>query len=415
MSNYQIITECRCCGSSNLVELLDLGDLAFSGIFLGSGEVVPEGRLKLIGCDYNIQGNCGLVQLDRDFEQSFMYGENYGYRSGLNSDMICHLQENVIGILKKGRAKAGDVILDIGSNDGTTLSFYPDKFQKIGIDPTISKFQQYYPKNVITLADFFSKTNFVKIFGAKKAKIVTSFSMFYDLPKPLEFAQDVADILDPVDGIWVLEQSDLHLMLKTNSVDTICHEHSEYYSFTTLNYIFERASLKVIDIEFNETNGGSSLITVAHKTAQFEVNNQSISEALAREAALMSDPIKTFKNFETKFNKQIQLLQQYLQNCHNQNKKVAALGASTKGNIILQYASLTPTQIPFIGEVNEDKYGKFSPGSSIPIVSEDWLIDQGYSEFVVLPWHFKSFFLKMKKLNGSKLIFVLPEYEEINV
>ena len=311
MLKYKQISECRCCGSKQLNELIDLGELAFSGLFPVSTDENIMGRLRLVSCDATIKGNCGLVQLDRDFDQALMYGSSYGYRSGLNAQMVNHLKEKVKNITKFAHLTEGAIVLDIGSNDGTTLSFFGDKLRKIGIDPTISKFGKYYPEDIIKVPHFFTKDKFKDFFGEEKARVVTSFSMFYDLPKPIEFAQNVADILDPRFGIWVLEQSDLRLMLETNSFDTICHEHSEYYSFTTLNYIFERVGLHVIDIEFNEVNGGSSSITVAHKSSQFKVHPKNVSMALAKENLLIEHPAQVFNDFKGRFSEEIRILKAY--------------------------------------------------------------------------------------------------------
>ena len=249
------ITNCRLCGSSHLVSVVNLGKQAFTGIFpknLSDAEKVPSGTLELLLCE-----NCSLVQLSEDFERSFMYGDNYGYRSGLNQSMIDHLRSIYTYITRTRPLNPGDFVLDIGSNDGTLLGFYPNSINRIGIDPTSDKYSSFYKEDIIRSASFFSESIY-KSLAKEKSKIITSISMFYDLPNPLEFACHVKECLDK-DGIWLFEQSYLPSMLRTNSYDTICHEHVEYYSLSAVQYLLANADLKIVDISFNKVNGGSFL------------------------------------------------------------------------------------------------------------------------------------------------------------
>jgi hypothetical protein len=226
LKNYREISKCRVSGSSNLISILNLGYQALTGVFPKDPcKDITTGPLELVWCP-----DSGLLQLAHSYEPSEMYGENYGYRSGLNQSMVNHLTDKVGYLERFVEPAAGDVIVDIGANDATTLKAYRTKdLRRIGIDPTGAKFRQYYPNDISLLPDFFSPDAYRSV-EKKQARIVTSIAMFYDLEAPIQFAEAVESILAD-DGIWHFEQSYMPSMLRLNSYDTICHEHLEYYSF----------------------------------------------------------------------------------------------------------------------------------------------------------------------------------------
>ena len=185
---YTKIDRCRICGNTNLIRVLDLGEQMLTGVFPGERDAeVTTGPLRLIKC---MGGDevCGLLQLEHSYDNLEMYGENYGYRSGLNASMVRHLHGKVKNIHDTVEIKPGDLVIDIGSNDSTTLQAYSTPgVDLVGIDPTGIKFHSYYPEHIQLIADFFSADLVRKEFPGRKAKVVTSFSMFYDLEKPMEF------------------------------------------------------------------------------------------------------------------------------------------------------------------------------------------------------------------------------------
>ena len=245
--------------------ILDLGMLSLTGVFPESkNEKVPIGPLNLIKCnESHSKISCGLVQLRESYNHELMYGQNYGYRSGLNNSMVQHLHNKVKKILDCVSLNSEDIIVDIGSNDSTLLRAYPkNKLNLVGFDPTGTKFKKFYPDHITLIADFFNSKSFKNKFGEKKAKVITSIAMFYDLEKPLEFVREVYDILSE-DGIWVLEQSYMPRMLEVKAFDTICHEHLEYYRLKQIYWMMNKVGFKIIDIEFNQINGGSFSVTVA--------------------------------------------------------------------------------------------------------------------------------------------------------
>ena len=376
---------------------MSLGDLALTGVFPKTkSEEVASGPVDLVKCEES--AGCGLVQLKQSYSLEAMYGMNYGYRSGLNASMVAHLNRKVERILSLGILDAGDLIIDIGSNNLTTLRAYPENmYQLVGIDPTGVKFSSYYPPEIRLIPEFFSADAVSKALDNRKAKVITSFSMFYDLEDPIDFAREVEGALDD-EGIWVLEQSYLPAMLRTNSFDTICHEHLEFYALRQINWICENAGLKVLDVEFNDVNGGSFSITTAKAGSKHTPNSAQIDQILAEEEALGLSRTDPFDHFRANVEQGRRDLMEFLVKANAEGKSVYALGASTKGNVLLQYFNLDSTLIKAVGEVNPEKFGAFTPGTLIPILSEDEVLLNKPDYILVLPWHFRELFHKLGKV-----------------
>ena len=408
------ITSCRICQNGKLWPVMSLGQLALTGVFPASKSMhVASGPVDLVKCDE--QTGCGLVQLKQSYSLEAMYGMNYGYRSGLNASMVQHLHSKVAQILGLDLLEDGDLIIDIGSNDSTTLRAYPPgRYQLVGIDPTGVKFSSYYPPEIRLIPEFFSANAVQKALNNRKAKVITSFSMFYDLEDPIDFAREVEGALHD-EGVWILEQSYLPAMLRTNSFDTICHEHLEFYALRQINWICEKAGLKVLDVEFNDVNGGSFSITAAKAGSQHIPNSSHLASILADEAALGLSGTEAFEQFRARVEQGRRELTDFLVKANSEGKSVFALGASTKGNVLLQYFNLDATLIKAIGEVNPDKFGTFTPGSLIPIISEDDVLNQKPDYILILPWHFRSFFTKLSKLKDTNLVFPLPQLEIVRI
>src|SRR5574344_97584 len=226
---YKEIEKCIICEGKNLLTVLSLGEQNLTGVFPKKEKENPtKGPLELAFCK-----DCGLLQMRHSYCLEEVYGEKYGYRSGLNQSMVSHLKHKIATLEKFVELKSDDLVIDIGSNDATSLKAYKTNCQKVGIDPTGAKFKKYYTDDITLIPDFFTAKKFFEKFKNKKAKIITSIAMFYDLEEPLKFIEDIEKCLDD-NGIWHFEQSYMPSMLRTNSYDTICHEHLEFYSFNVI-------------------------------------------------------------------------------------------------------------------------------------------------------------------------------------
>ena len=409
MTSVTPLTSCRLCGSEGLVTVLDLGDQALTGVFPGSAdERVSEGPLRLVWCR-----SCTLLQLSASFEPTEMYGENYGYRSGLNRSMSQHLARKARGLEIFVGLATQDVVLDIGSNDGTLLASYSTSpLRRIGIDPTAERFESYYPPDAEVVPDFFSAETFREI-SDRPARIVTSIAMFYDLESPTAFARDVRECLAP-DGVWHFEQSYMPSMLRSTAYDTVCHEHLEYYSLATIRRILREADLELIDVRFNRVNGGSFAVTAARPDSPFTPHRVLVDWFIAQEDRLGLGTPGPFRRFEERVFQHRMDLSQLITAIRAGGESVMGYGASTKGNVLLQFCGFGSAEVEAIAEVNEDKFGRVTPGSGIPIIPEAEMRARRPDYLLVLPWHFREGIVEREQeylKNGGRLIFPLPEIE----
>jgi GDP-mannose 4,6-dehydratase len=408
------ITECRVCKNTDLKDVIHLGDQYITSRFPVYGDFsTPKTQIDLCLCE-----TCCLVQLKLIIDQNELYKHEYGYLSGISNTMRTHLkqyQEEVLTIV--ANIKEGDTIIDIGSNDATTLKYYPSKYQRIGIDPTGSQFQKYYTDGVELIADYFTLANFQNKYGSdKRVKVVSSICMFYDLPDPIQFANDVYDILED-DGIWTCEQSYLLTMLRRNSIDTICHEHLEYYSLTTIKYIADKCNFKIINISFNESNGGSFRLYFAKKdSTKYTEIAETIDAIIKEESEYGINDVKTYFQFVKNCDREISLLKKCIDMIQTNDKTAYIYGASTKGNCLLQYADITEKDAKYAVERNENKVGKMT-NTGIEIISEATMREKPPDYLLVLPYHFRNEIIEREQeflKNGGQFLFPFPKFEIVS-
>ena len=405
-------TYCRICKSNDLHLVISMGNQKITSIFplYGKDNEIPSTPVNLCMCNI-----CGLIQLEEPCDSDSMYKNgNYGYRSGISNTMITHLQNYNDEINSKIKLDTNDYVLDIGSNDATFLKFY-NNVNKIGIDPTGEQFKNYYT-DIDLIPNYFTKENFTEKYGELKCKVITSICCFYDLPDPVKFAKDVHYILDD-EGIWSSEQSYLLTMLKTNSIDTICHEHIEYYSLTQIKDIADRANLKIIDVTFNSSNGGSFRIYFSKKSSKNHIECTELIEKILKEEDTygVKNP-DTYKKFVNNCNSELKKLTDFIDIVNSNNKSIQIYGASTKGNCVLQYCNIGPNQIKYAVERNEQKIG-LCTNTGIEIISEETMRKNPPDYLLVLPWHFKNEIIQREKEyldNGGQLIFYFPTFEIIS-
>lgn len=403
------IGKCRISGSSRLVPVLSLGEQELTGVFPRSKhQKITSGPLDLVWCP-----DSGLLQLSHSYDPSEMYGENYGYRSGLNQSMVRHLATKTHHLERLYSPRASDVVLDIGSNDATLLRSYKTAgLVRIGIDPTAAKFAQYYSDDIRLVPEFFSAAAYRRT-QARPAKIVTAIAMFYDLDDPVQFAREIHEVLAD-DGIWHFEQSYMPSMLRMGSYDTICHEHLEYYSLSVVAGILDRADLVIVDVQMNAVNGGSFAVTAAKRSGRLPINRVVTDWILEQEERLGLGTPKPYRDFEERVLKHRDDFRRLLLALTADGKRIVGYGASTKGNVLLQFCGVTENQVVAIADVNADKFGTYTPGTRIPIVSEEEGRSMKPDYFLVLPWHFKDGIVQRESeflTNGGRMIFPFPEIE----
>jgi len=371
--------------------------------------------LDLVLCE-PMRGGCGLLQLQHTVEAGFLY-RNYWYRSGVNRTMREALADVVRAAEHIVPLHAGDMVVDIGSNDGTLLQSYgAPELVRVGFEPATNLMPYAQERGTVTVNDFFSYAAFRTLFGAASAKVVTSVAMFYDLEDPNAFVADVARCLHP-QGLWVIQMAYLPSMLEQNAFDNICHEHLEYYGLGSLRALLERHYLRIIDVSLNDVNGGSFRIFVTHRDADVVVPagaSGRLRDLEEREEQLHLGDRAVYEAFARRVEDIRMRLTEFLRAEVARGKVVDVYGASTKGNTLLQYFGLDHTIIRAAADRNHDKWGKRTVGTMIPIVSEEQARAHPPDYFLVLPWHFLPEFQERERAfldAGGAFIVPLPSFQ----
>ena len=403
------IKKCRICKKTNIKKLFSLGKLCFTGKFPSINQEIKKEPIDLVICK-----NCELVQLGHNFDLKYLYGPDYGYRTGINKTMLDHVERVVRYLSKKTKLKKKELVLDIASNDASLLNFYNKEVISFGIDPILEKYKKNYANINYKVADFFSENKILNL-TKRKFKIITALSVFYDSSDPNKFIKDVKKILSK-DGIFLLEFADLASILKNKMFDTICHEHLEYYSSKVIFDLCKKNNLRVFDIKENSINGASKQYYICHTFSKYKDNKKMINLALNSEKKLKLNDEKTYINFIKEINKSKVKLFNFLKKMNRRGKIVHGYGASTKGNVLLQYFNINNQLINYIAERNQTKYNLYTPGTNIKIISE--VLSRFYKPdyYLVLPWHFKNEILireKQIRKSGTKFIFPLPKLKII--
>lgn len=387
-----------------LTKAFDLGDI-YQSTFISPGMPMPnKSALCLSQCL-----SCGLVQLEQITDPDSSYRQ-YWYRSSLNVSMVKSLANIVEGIEKRIVLSDDDVVIDIGCNDGTLLDLYTNKnLFKVGFDPALNLKVYAEKASNLFVNDYYRKCT---INGKNaQAKVITAIAMFYDLENPHQFLKDVKQNLAE-DGVFVVQMTDLLSMLKVNAFDNICHEHLEVYTLRVFNNLLDSHDLQIFDVEYNDVNGGSVRAYIGFKDSR-EVS-KAVAEALQAEDAFFSLPENSFPEFKARIDRYKKTVVEFIEAQNAKGKKVFGMGASTKGNTLLQYYGIDHTMVPYVSEVNSDKFGLRTVGTNIEIISEKDALEKKPDFFLVLPWHFRDGLVKKSKdflEAGGGLIFPLPEPE----
>jgi hypothetical protein len=409
-------TTCRICGSPHLAPVLSLGDQRIAGAFAepGGGEPVQRAiPLELVRCDMTRdQDACGLIQIRHTVPGAILY-HSYWYRSGINRTMT----ENLHGIAQSAEQivslQPGDLVVDIGCNDGTLLDGYrTDGLRYLGFDPSdVSRYA--VEKGYEVIRDFYSYSALNRKRPDQRAKVITSIAMFYDLEEPRAFVADVAQAL-AADGVWVMELHYLPLMLEMKSFDAIVHEHLEYYSLAVIERLIVEAGLEIVRAELNDVNGGSIRLFIA-RAGGIEIspeNEAALQQLRIREFELALDSPEPYERFRAHAEKVRDDLSELCRRLAADGKTIHVYGASTKGNTILQYANVDASVIPYAADRNPDKWGSETIATKIPIISEEESRAMRPDYYLVLPWHFLDEFLEREKEfldGGGRFIVPLPE------
>ena len=399
----KVRTTCRVC-ESPLIPILDLGVQRLTGWTKTPDEPGPEGPLSLVRCTNK---PCSLVQLEHTMDADLMWRDaDYGYRSSLNPIMIDALANLVKSSRRKVDLVDDDIVVDIGSNDGTLLRNYPPNITTVGYEP-VKKLEKKGAEGIDCLiSDYFSAQDYPFL---QKAKAITAVAMFYDLEDPNQFVEDVYEVLDD-DGVFVIQLNYLPIILLQNDFLCVCHEHLEYYTIQSIEYLLNLHGLYAFDAEINEINGGSLRLYVAKGTKRSE----SFMLYVLRkwEERLLLDTDEPYKEFVNNVMEIREDLIDIVHDANSEGKKVFGYASSTKGNVLLQFCGFGPDDIQSVSEKNPDKWGRYCAGSGIPVISEDEARSRNPDYFLVLAWAFMDEFRRREKNwhnSGGQFILPVPE------
>ena len=389
-------TTCRLCGSSRLKDIISIGEQYINDFPSSPTEKGRNGKcpLDLVLCEA-----CSLFQLRHTAPQELLYARHYWYKSGINGT----IRQDLKGIAEAASAMVSlgpdDVFLDIGANDGTLLENLAGRAVRVGCEPADNLVQELRTRADHVIHDFWNKEAYLAL-GVRKAKVITAIGMFYDMEDPNQFIRDAAQVLD-ADGLFIAQLMTLKPMLKQNDVGNICHEHLEYYTYASLKFLFEQNGLEIFRVEENSINGGSYRIFARHlQQGSIDYPEESFEQELYA--------------FRDRLEQHRALCVAYIKSCVEAGKKVYAYGASTKGNVILQYYGLDDTLITGAADLNPVKWGKYTL-TDIPIVSEA----EGRANaevFLVLPYAFIDDFVQREQewlASGGEFVVPLPEFRVI--
>ena len=408
---YTTRETCRVCNSGKLEFVLSLG-MHYVSNFVKKEDISKGAKapLELVLCQ-----NCSLLQLKHTAPQELLYSGFYWYKSGVTETMRKALRDITKTVERLFRLKKGDVVLDIGSNDGTLLRTYSiPGLVKVGVEPATNLTEEGQKGLDHFIHGFWNYKSYIKT-AKKKAKVITAIGMFYDMEDPNQFIADVVKALDN-DGVFIAQLMCLKNMLDTNDVGNICHEHLEYYSFASLEFLFNRNGLEIFDVEINNVNGGSYRIYSRLKGSKLETNGGMERVKKTRNDEKYLQDKKAYTDFFKRIEENKKKCVDFIRKEAKKGKKIWVYGASTKGNTILQYYELNSKTIAAAAEKASWKWGKYTIGSMIPIVSEEEARKANPDYFLLLPYAFLNEFLEREKdwmKKGGKFIIPLPEFRII--
>jgi len=386
-------------------KILDLGEM-FVSEFSSKHSSVHSGLRFPLALKWDERLGCAVLTEQPPAEM--MWGL-YWYKSGLNPQMVKDLHDvvqSIDNLLGVPTQRAG-IWLDIACNDGTLLNKVNVNYMKIGIDPCKNEIADECQKQCnILVRDFFSAKAVEELQLWEKPKVITCCAMFYDLKDPIAFLYDVYNSLHD-DGVFVMQFTYTVDMLEMNDFMNICHEHYAYHYFSNVYRMMVNIGFNVFDVSRNNVNGGSIRI-FAEKQNDRPISDE-VKKILNKEHKI--DFLQEWKNFDDRIKLYRFKFIEFLRQINKQGAVVWGLGASTKGNTLLQYYGLSQDEIVAIADVNPSKFGRYTKGTGIPITSEDsWkAIEAKNSYTIIFPFHFLDFFLEKHESyldNGG--VFIVP-------
>jgi len=405
MNNSNAISECQICNSNKLYHFLSLGHQPPSDRFL-TEEKLKESEthhpIDLYFCE-----NCNLVQLGYAVDPSILFTESFIYTTGSSKELVDNFHLLVELIVNKFKVSQEDLVIDIGSNDGTLLENYlPYNIRVLGIDPSKAA-ELAIKKNTPTLLKFFNETtaeDVVREHG--KAKIITATNVFAHVKELNSFMNGVKLLLDD-NGIFIEESGYLPDLISKTEYDAIYAEHLRYYSLRPLIHLFNKFGMDVFDVEKITTHGGS-LRVFSCKKGDFLISDN-VPKLLKEEEMLGYYSREIYDNFTQKVLSNRESLRSILFNMKSQGNTIVGIGAPAKGNTLLNFCKIGKETLDFLLEKGNLKVGMYSPGMHIKVVEESVLFDEySHTHALLLSWNLKDIIVPKLRAKGFKGKIIVP-------
>ena len=402
---------CRSCNS-----ILDLTFLNL-GISPIANDLIELSRLNEKETLYPLHvrtcRDCAFVQLPEIASREELFRSDYLYYSSYSTSWLKHSEEYAKKMIASLHLVESDLVMEIASNDGYLLQYFlQENVKVIGVEPAADVAKIAEKKGIPTIVNFFGKELANKLVQEFQPKLMVANNVLAHVPDIHDFIAGFSTLISP-DGLITFEFPHLLNLIEGNLFDTIYHEHYSYLSITALLPIFSHHDLKIIDVEKIKTHGGSLRIFVARKSSEWVVSE--VVDAIVRQESEFdprSEPIQEKLRLNT-VNVKIDLLEELIK-LKKEGKVVAAYGAAAKGNTLLNYAGIDSDLIAYVVDLNPHKQNKFLPGSRIPVVGLDYLIESKPDVLLVLPWNIamevKSQLSDMVD-KGLRLVRALPKLE----
>jgi len=402
---------CRFCNAKLDFEFIDLINSPPSNSFLSQDQLNKPEKfypLKLFVCD-----KCLLVQIDEYKKSNEIFDENYLYYSSFSKIWLDHAKNYVDLVLERFKLSKDSLVIEIGSNDGYLLQYFHDlDIPCIGIEPSSKTAKIAKEKGIDVIEDYFGISLAEKLVKRKlKPDLLLGNNVLAHVPNINDFIQGLKILLKDT-GVITMEFPHLMRLIENNQFDTIYHEHFSYFSFITVNKIFEHHGFEIFDVEELLTHGGSLRIYAKHQEDKSKRISDNVSILFNKEYSRKMNSIEYYKNFQDKVDKIKNMFLKFLINQKLEGKTVIAYGAAAKGNTLLNYCGVKKDLISFVVDISPYKQGHFLPASHIPIVDESEIAKVKPDFIVILPWNIKKEImdqLSYTKEWGCKFVIPIPE------
>jgi SAM-dependent methyltransferase len=382
-----LVSACRACGGRLTVTMADLGLQPASNAFLESAAAFQHEKrypLRAKVCEV-----CKLVQIDYDVAPQELFG-NYVYFSSYSDDWLAHAKAYCEMARQRFALGPSSLVVELASNDGYLLkNFLGMGIPVLGIDPSDTVAAAAAKIGVPTLVEFFGE----EVAGdlarqGRQADLIIGNNVLAHVPQLNDFVAGIALLLRE-NGNITIEFPHLLELVKHVEFDTIYHEHFSYFSVYAIEQVFSRHGLRIYDVERLPTHGGSLRIFAAHAARTDLKDSASLSEVRAQESAAGLQDLAAYAKFSKRVEECRDSLLAFLATAKRERMRIVAYGAAAKGNTLLNFCGVTPADIAFVADRNPHKQNKFLPGTHIPVVSPEKLMQSKPDYVLILPWNLR--------------------------